>query len=840
MEDDDDEFEDLFSFGDDLAKTPTVSDSRPKPTVGADPSSGDLKAASSTAATNNASAVDDFDDLFGTPPVTPASKGSVVGRNSVDYDEDAVLLDSMGVVEPGFGLDTTVDEDTRNLLDWLDDDAGKKTDGEGGRDTQKDTNDDGSSDGLSDDFDFDAMLADAEPTEKAESVPAVAPTPEVEAQDEKEVEQSTQEECHAQASQSGITGAEERQAVEPSGVSAPPDDAQISSADEAHSQPPSNAPAIAAATKDSHIGGKITPDVTSEPRNIEEDLAFDTWVDEEEDEQSEKESSCAVNDEMNASEDNCLPENSKGLVLKSLGEAIRSSKSTPDDVRSLFSRERTLDEPCVKDAGASDEDRMYLWSKLICGKVVNAVEEGSLAESYREWEARKEEIRTDDDFTSSIDSLLERACGGKMSGGERESMRNRVASLTYFHNRRKGGGPEGDVTIDPLIAPVALAILRAGFSPAAASVIMSHIEPSSMPLLRLSTREQLVAAKALHFEFYLLACYHLPLLIMHLDRHCPGWYWPESDQAIKVSESKDSKEEATHSQAIPAPAEVRSKKSDKDNGLVPLSWFVTNFAGQCGGKSSFAAPHRQLLPLWDHLLARGDHSWKYFLAIAILDKHSNVLLMSRGDELHSELEKILRFEGSSFSEETFVGMTGGGDNPDDFESISDWLASTKSLMESTPGSVLDLLRSADDRAVAKALKAKQALIDRELQAQHEAHESSLKKEREERDAEAKKAEIKARLVAYYRTVQPEKVETVDTIMKVFEGRLGVLNDKLKKKVCVAGAFLRCVKCFSWLDSTGKDFCRKRLLKIRWRTQRANSSTRSTKASTTRKNTFRSM
>ena len=570
----------------------------------------------------------------------------------------------------------------------------------------------------------------------------------------------------------------------------------------------------------------------SEPRNIEEELAFDTWADEEEDQPSEKESSSAVNDEMSASDG--LPESAKELVFKSLGEAIRSSESTADDVRSLFSRERTLEEASVKDADQSDVDRMHLWSKLICGKVVNAVEEGSLAESYREWQARNEEIRSDDNFTSSVDSLLERACGGNMSDEERESMRTRVALLTYFHNRRKGGGPEGDVTIDPLIAPVTLAILRAGFSPAAASVIMSHIEPSSMPLLRLSAREQLVAAKALHFEFYLLACYHLPLLVMHLDRHCPGWFWPQSDQAIDVSECKGSEDEAAQTQAIPAP-----KKSDEDNGLVPLSWFVTNFAGQCGGKSSFATPHIQLLPLWDHLLASDDHAWKYFLAISVLDKHSNVLLMSRGDELQTELEKILRFEGSSFSEETFVGMTGGGDNPDDAESVSDWLVSTKGLMESTPGSVLDLLRSADDRAVAKALKAKQALIDRELQAQHEAHEASLKREREERDAEAKKAEVKARLVAYYRTVQPEKVETVDTIMKVFEGRLGVLNEKLKKKVCLASAFgLR--SCISCRDSMGKVFYQKTLSKIRWQTPRANSSTRSTKASTTRKNTSKSM
>ena len=54
----------------------------------------------------------------------------------------------------------------------------------------------------------------------------------------------------------------------------------------------------------------------------------------------------------------------------------------------------------------------------------------------------------------------------------------------------------------------------------------------------------------------------------------------------------------------------------------------------------------------------------------------------------------------------------------------------------------------------------------------------------ERDKEAEKALNKARLIAYYRQYNPEKVDTIDKILKLFDGRMGVLNEKLKKKVRV--------------------------------------------------------
>jgi len=225
--------------------------------------------------------------------------------------------------------------------------------------------------------------------------------------------------------------------------------------------------------------------------------------------------------------------------------------------------------------------------------------------------------------------------------------------------------------------------------------------------------------------------------------------------------------------------EKKKKSSLEDNGLVPMSWFVTIFGGECGGS---CLDHKHLLPLWDNVLTKGDHSWKYFLAIAVLEKNSDVLLMSRGEELKQGLEKILDFQETPFAEESFVGASEDkSDANGDEEMVSEWLLSAKSLIESTPSSVIELLRSADDRAVASALKVRQTQVDKELQAQLDAHEAARTKESEERDKEAERSLNKARLTAYYRTYNPEKMDTIDQILKLFDGRMGVLNDKLKNK-----------------------------------------------------------
>ena len=200
--------------------------------------------------------------------------------------------------------------------------------------------------------------------------------------------------------------------------------------------------------------------------------------------------------------------------------------------------------------------------------------------------------------------------------------------------------------------------------------------------------------------------------------------------------------------------------------------------------------HKNLLQLWDHMLTKADHSWKYFLAIAILEKNSDVLLMSRGEELKKELQKILDFQETSFDLESFVGASEVNTSSTKDAMTAEWLLSAKALIESTPSSAIELLRSADDRAVASALKVRQTKMDEELQAQLDADALARKKERDLRDKDSERALNKARLTTYYRTYNPEKMDTIDQILKVFDGRIEVLNEKLKKKVSF-GYFLAC-------------------------------------------------
>ena len=825
--DDDDDFEDLFSFGTttpgastEPANQPTstgssdfdilsdVSLSSPPQrgggvTPGADPT--DNGRGGSVINTPRSTEVDEFDALFGTPPVTSAKPSTpLVGELSSTEKDTLLAIDELpNTTAPKHTAQNNTssfddfhvhDEDTRDMLDWLDDDhpTGKKASNKddssfsdinsniSGDAGDSKNNEDASKGGGfdDDDFDFDAMLADVDATTSPKSAVQVVETKK-------------------------------------------DDDENLISTKKNEGDAPKVVPAVVAEKPPEENTTIATPDITSNiddpapvieskpnfSAGIEEELAFDQWEDDAEEGMEDLQLADAGNDMQQVSpaivdggdtvdgspsgkKDGGATEveSSKTITFSSLADAIRSNASTTDDIRSLFSREQGHSH-LSGDIGVGKEDRAYLWSKVICGKILGDVEDGSLADSYREWEKKGEAAVKFEGDSGNFDTLIEQGCGMNKEDEDYQAKKRQVISLSYFHSRKKSSTSPTLDGIDPLIPPVALAILQAGIPAAAASVVLSQIEPSVMPLLRLGNSEQFLAAKALHSEFYLLACYHLPLLVMHLDRHCPGWYWPRrgnimdqhGDEQLVDDNAKDQEEKAKNEKAEESNPESNKKKHEmEENGLVPLSWFVTNFAGEYGGS---CLDHNVLLQLWDTLLTKGD-PWKYFLAIAVLEKKSDVLLMSRGDELKKELEKIVDFQEDAASSESFVGASEGQatTSSDDGMEASEWLSSARSLMEATPASVIDLLRSADDRAVASALKARQMKIDKELQAELDAHEVALKKERDERDKEAERALNKARLTAYYRTYNPEKVDTIDQILKLFDGRMGVLNEKLKKKV----------------------------------------------------------
>eukprot|EP00581_Thalassiosira_minuscula_P009722 CAMPEP_0183708464 /NCGR_PEP_ID=MMETSP0737-20130205/4787_1 /TAXON_ID=385413 /ORGANISM="Thalassiosira miniscula, Strain CCMP1093" /LENGTH=1717 /DNA_ID=CAMNT_0025936357 /DNA_START=82 /DNA_END=5235 /DNA_ORIENTATION=- len=818
-DDDDDDFEDLFSFGAGGAPSTDAGATQQQNSRRGEPSSTgsdfDILSDGSTSPEGSAgSAVpitprgdgdagDEFDDLFGTPP--PVTTSAMSSRDLNADDADNILgLDEVGDDAPkNSGLSSmddfhVHDEDTRDMLDWLDDDTtGKKKEDSGMKDIAVAGVDEPakiSAEGgaptktVGDDFDFDQIIA----------------------------------ESHDDSSK-GKQGASQQ--AQPAKAEATATPTPSGDATEAKVEAKSTAPEKPAAV------ARVT--------SIEEDLALDQWEDDNEEmedlqmtgsgENSEgsSDANSPSKKEGGASMDKKQPPSPKKIKFSSLADAIRSNASSLEDVQSLFRREKGLEF-----LAANDEDRAHLWTKVICGKTVNDIEDGSLADSFREWvKKREEEVikQFEGEHSELVDALLKQACSTSDDDTTYAVQKQNLLSLLHFHSHNKSD-PSTHGTVDPLIPPVALALLSAGIPPAAASVVLSHVEPAYMPLLRLSHDERYLAAKALHADFYLLACYHLPLLVMHFDSHCPGWYWPRKDQEEeeeekttedatksesqeeKTSEEGDKTEGAeakgaddsaaaasedgkgntkeTGEEVKAAPAEegqpegaetILEKKQSKleANGLIPLTWFVTTFAGKFGGLSM---DHQHLLQLWDNVLTKGDHSFKYFLAIAVLEKHSDILLMSRGEELKGMLEKILDFrQEAAFAEESFVGAIGDGEANTDAEMVSEWLMSGKSLIESTPSSVIQLLRSADDRAVAKALEARQTRVDEELKAQLDADELARKKERDQRDKEAERALNKARLTAYYRTYNPEKVDTIEQILNLFDGRMPVLNDKLKNK-----------------------------------------------------------
>ena len=76
-----------------------------------------------------------------------------------------------------------------------------------------------------------------------------------------------------------------------------------------------------------------------------------------------------------------LQQQEQPIVIKcaSLRDAVRSTKSTKDDIRNLFEKEG-----CV----VSTETRPYLWCKLLCDKTIEEILQSSLVDSFQQWEQK--------------------------------------------------------------------------------------------------------------------------------------------------------------------------------------------------------------------------------------------------------------------------------------------------------------------------------------------------------------------------------------------------------------------------------------------------------------------
>lgn len=726
-----DDFDDLFSFG---AGTESPATTNTTTAPASSSSDFDLLADLNTPAPAAPAADDDFDDLFGTPPGTP-----ITPKTPLDITGQQGSLPSPDLANVKQSIDDfhVNDAETRDFLEWLDDD-------EKNNEPIKSSGGEGDMLGFDhdDDFDFDRMLAEADPQPKQSGASKASQQSHLVSDEGVSVHQVQQKQSALDAETKDST---------------PTIMADSTTSDK---QDTSESPTPLESRNSQLSTGTITPEPISKPyvsACIEEELAFDNWnyetdgfavIVEGDNSNGASAEAPENNDPIDSSKSGSPVSSPAKTPITTLSEAIRSNAATIDDVRTLFNREKMRN--TSHDSGVSLEDRPYLWTKVICGKALGELDNGSLAESFREWQKKNETSdRYNNDACSAMIQQLLLETGNNSTGVDQD-----LISVLSFHDNTQNSDESSPAKIDSLVAPVVYAILQSGIPPAAASVVMSQIEPSFMPLLRLSHNERYSAVKNLHMNFYLLACYHLPLLVMHLDRQCPGWYWPRSQMAEEF-EGEQSSETANTSESTDAPTveplsqnKHKHEHSPENGGLVPLSWFITSFAGELGVS---CLDHKVLLPIWDYLLTQGDCSNKFFLAIAMLDKHSDTLLMSRGEEVKFELKKVLNFRANSFDEESFVGADGSGKSPEMNEaSTAEWLDLARSLSESTPSSVINMLRTVDDRAVTDALTLRKVALDEKAKAQVEAEEAEKKRERNERDAEANKVLMKARLVSYYR------------------------------------------------------------------------------------------
>ena len=336
---------------------------------------------------------------------------------------------------------------------------------------------------------------------------------------------------------------------------------------------------------------------------------------------------------------------------------------------------------------------------------------------------------------------------------------------------------------DPHVALVVAVLLAASIPLPIASVLLTRLFSTSLPLMSLSDvsfptevdgrddeakgsggtyqeTERFIAARALHSKLYLLACYHLPLLVTHLDRHCPSWWNPR-----KV-------ESGTDTTAGAEGANGASTGRYHHEGYVPMSWFVGHCVGQPGTPNLDIS---QTILLWDSFLGGVDSSLAFFLALATLEEHSDALLMLQGEELGNELCDLLTFcakVGKGGNVEGGSKTFGGDDstNVANATKVKKWLEMAQLLRQSTPKSVVSDLRAAEDTVVVDALSRRRELAEERLKAKADAeareHRQAQDEQRKQRQDSAKRALIRTRLTQYYRRQCPEKISSVDRILQV--------------------------------------------------------------------------
>mmetsp|Transcript_36703 Transcript_36703/g.41993 ORF Transcript_36703/g.41993 Transcript_36703/m.41993 type:complete len:1016 (-) Transcript_36703:611-3658(-) len=495
----------------------------------------------------------------------------------------------------------------------------------------------------------------------------------------------------------------------------------------------------------------------------------------------------------------CVSSSPQPQEYNSLEEAVKSRESSKDEIKRLLEKEKFV---------VSTHIRPHLWCKVICEKTIEEMLQSSLVDSFQQWERKyskncvarasssinktnpqeKEENRQTVQYTKQHDDpdlqqqtsqegnlhsqkssmcrqeqqrewleeqsniLANRIVATVKKGGDFQFYRKALTTIMIYHYDTGNKAIEdGDFWKDPLLPPIVCCILCAGVPIPVACVMLSQIIPSFMPILALTIKERKRVATILHLQFYLLASYHLPLLVLHLDKYVTNWYkWPP-------------------------------------HGHLPQSWLISHLAGETDGNYM---NQRWLLRLWDLVLTSSNTSLRLFLIIAILDMHAETLLLLTGDNLKEELQRVVSFSlNSNTKAVTNVGIAAQTEeemcDQQANQWVKEWSDKAVLLWEETPVSITRRLKVLEDETVSETLLARQKAKEEQLRLQQEVNMKALQVAREvEQERKADEARLRltrARLVSFYRQYNPGKENNIDKIMKTYDGRYDILDAKLKLK-----------------------------------------------------------
>ena len=117
--------------------------------------------------------------------------------------------------------------------------------------------------------------------------------------------------------------------------------------------------------------------------------------------------------------------------------------------------------------------------------------------------------------------------------------------------------------------------------------------------------------------------------------------------------------------------------------------------------------------------------------------------------------------------------------------VQNWRAIALCMRETTPASVVEGLQSAEDEAFEQALEMRQRSMllkmEKRLTIEAEEHMCAVEAERQRKEEVANYEMHKTRLEKFYTKYCPEKSGSEDRILKTYEGRLELLDQRLKKK-----------------------------------------------------------